>query len=453
MYMSEEVQLLEIIKDLDLVWFWRGFSCGANSRKKLLQSPNKILNLGKQGIITTLTEKQKISFYIGVKAGRGKIVQNFDIVRVIQYQDKNAHKSKGDYLTASVGSKETTAGSAISLPFSILNNSVDNRGFVGYQYKIKYPTQHLTLNSITPSSSWTGSFEYQHDAESGVVLIQGLKDEVSYEDAILGYLNFSVSLDANGTFTVYMQGPSGKGTGSDILTKINGEAYYIQPITLENGKIKVLGEDEEHDSSSPPIGEPSITVPPIGTVDNPIGTDANFTYDFEFGIEFIDGECPADLVIKIGFGDGSYEMVRIPVEAGTHKYNGKIPLKLPSLKPGPIIIEMWVEAEDEDAVYYWFIKAGALWGFETKIPRDEVGELPIVVPKVSFFEGFRIVDRFRISTEGGTEPEPPTPILNEIKIGEIMQIFDEFESELEGVVEFTRLEDVGITDGFKISFE
>jgi len=77
---------LEIIKSLDLEWFWLGYSVGVNSRKRIADSPNKILNLGKQGVKKVPTDKQKVSFFIGVYMGRGKIVQNFDVVKVIQYE-------------------------------------------------------------------------------------------------------------------------------------------------------------------------------------------------------------------------------------------------------------------------------------------------------------------------------------------------------------------------------
>lgn len=443
-----------LIKDLDKDWFWPGYSMGGNSRKKFKDSPNKIVNLGKQGVkLVPETPAEAVGFVIGLLYGRGKIVQNFNVPTLIQYQDKNAHKSKGEYLTASIGSKETTAGSTISLPFSILNNTVDNRGFIGYQYKIKYPKQYLTLNTITQSSTWTGSFKYQHDAENGVVLVQGMNDSVSYVDEIFGYLNFTVSTEAKGTLTVNMQGPSGKGTGSDILTVINGENYFIQPLNLEDGKIKILGDGEEHDSSRPPVGQDSVVIPPMGTVDDPIGPSVDFIYDFEFGLEFIGGSCDANLAVRVEFGDGSYEMVYIPVEEGVHRYQGKIPIKLPSLKPGPIIIKIWVETEDEDAVYYWFIKAGALWTFESEVPREEVNQIPIVIPKVSVFDGFRIIDRFRLSFEESGGGEEPPVVVDRLAVGEIMQLLDEFESELYGIIETTELDDLGITDRFRISFE
>ena len=446
---------MAIIRELDLKWFWIGYTAGVNSRKRLVESPNKIVNLGKQGVLTTLTDKQKISFFIGVKMGRGKIVQNFDVVRIIQYQDKNAHKSNGEYLTAEIGSIETSKGATFSLPFYISNNSVDNRGYIGYQYKIKYPHQYMTLNTITSSSSWQGSFEYQHDAENGIVLVQGINDVVSYDDVIFGYLNFTLKEDTPNKMTVYLQGPTGKGTGTDILTYFNDTYYYIQPIRLKSGKVVIIEEDEPKPPDTNNI-YPSIYLPPIGSSSDTISPDSEFTYDFDCDLRYVgDGEgSGADLVIKITFGDGTSTTVRIPLEEGEHHYNGKIPIKLPSMTTGPVQIEMWVEPEDPDDVYYWFIKAGALWGFETTIPREEVNQLPIIMPKVTFFDGFRIKGDYRISwvTEG-EEPEEDRWYVNEI-----LHIIGDYRLSDAGgggggTEEGVGFDDLGISDGFRITFE
>ena len=75
--------------EVDWSWYWRRYSVGANTRKKLRNSPDKIVNIGRQGITTTLSQNQKRSFILGLYVGRGKIVQNFDIVKVIKYKDKN----------------------------------------------------------------------------------------------------------------------------------------------------------------------------------------------------------------------------------------------------------------------------------------------------------------------------------------------------------------------------
>ena len=443
---------MSVIKDLDLKWFWIGYTAGVNSRKRFVESPNKIVNLGKQGVVTTLTDKQKISFFIGVKMGRGKIVQNFDVVRVIQYQDKNAHKNKGDYLTIGVGKKEAQKGQVVSLPLYIANNTVDNRGFCGFQTKIKYNPNHLTLNKISPSSLWTSTFNVEHDTAGGVVLIQGLRDEIGYEDMVVGWLEFTVLDSALSTNTIVVSGPSGKGTGTDILTRINEELYYIQPICLEDGQIKIPS------SSTQTTTKPSdsITLPTIGTTDSPLGPNTDFTYDFELDLEWIpDGGTNngANLGFQITFGDGSTETVYIPLQEGSHRYQGKIPLKLPSIKPGPVIIEVFLKPNDEEDQFYWFIKAGALWGFETTVPRDEVHTIPIVIPKVSVYDGFRIKAEYRLSFEESGGGDEPTPLPDRFAIGEIMQLYDEFASELYEVIEEIELSDLGISDGFRITFE
>ena len=426
---------MDFIDNIDKEWYWLGYIIGGNGRKSKVETPNKIVNLGKQGVIRQPTDKQKVSFYIGLQVGRRKVVQNFNVVRVIQYQTKDSYKSKGDYLTAQIGSIETEAGTTFTLPFYICNNSVDNRGFIGYQYKIKYPTEYLTLNSITPSSTWSGSFNYQHDAEGGVVLVQGLNEVVSYEDMVFGYLNFTLSADAKGTLKVNMCGPSGKGTATDILTKINGENYYIQPLTLKDGEIKILGDGEEPDPTEPPIGADIITLPPIGTTEDPIGTDTDFTYDFDLDLRYGgDGEgSGANLGVNITFGDGTTTTVYIPLQEGSHHYSGKIPIRLPSISKGPVIIEIWVEPEDPNDLYYWFIKAGALWGFETEIKREDVGELPVNPPKhikYEFFKLYEFIEWWQESSGGGSGE-----VISSVSINEIMQFFDDFDLRVESEIE------------------
>ena len=414
---------MDIVKDLDLDWFWRGYTCGANSRKKLVESPNKVVNLGKQGIVVKPTPKQQISFFIGVKMGRGKIVQNFDVVYSIQYQDKNAHRSKGDYLALEIGSAEAERGAVVRLPFYICNNSVDNRGYIGYQLKIKYDPKNLTLTNITPSTTWLGSFEYEHDTTRGIVLIQGFNDGISYDDCVFGYLDFVVGANAPSTNTISLQGPTGKGTATDLFTLINEELYYIQPVTLTNGTIKIPGTSTPTTTNTATGG--SVTLPPVGSSDD-LYIDTEFSYEFDLDLIPIDGGSGsgANLGVSITFGDGTTEIVYIPLEEGLHHYKGKIPLKLPSIKPGPIIIEIWVEPEDEDDLYYWFIKAGALWGFENTIPREEVGKLPIKPPKRVVYENFFLYDfaEWWQESSGGSGGE----VVSSVEVNEIMQIFDDF---------------------------
>lgn len=404
--------------EVDWFWYWRGSSVGANTRKKLRNSPDKIVNLGKQGITTTLSQNQKQSFILGLYVGRGKIVQNFDIVKRIQYQDKNAHKSKGDYLTLSIGKAVALAGDQVDLPLYISNNSVDNRGFCGFQAKIKYDPNNLTLNTISNSSLWTSTFNYQHDAGSGIVLIQGLRDNVGYDDIVVGWLNFTVKSNAPNSNVIYLQGPSGTGQGSDIITKINGENYYIMPLNLENGEIKLDGETKESET---------VYVGPVGSSSNSYGEEVDFTYEFDCDLTWVEGSgsgAGASMWVTISFGDGSTTQVEIPLQDGSHHYKGKIPIKLPSIKPGPVVIEYEVKPNDKDDIYYWFIKVGALWGFETEIPRDQVGELPIEEPNIDCFDYFVLYDGVEIES---IAPGPgPTPVLSDVEVDEIMQLLDDF---------------------------
>lgn len=413
--MNKEMEVCSLkSSEVDWSWYWRGYSVGANTRKKLRNSPDKIVNIGRQGITTTLSQNQKRSFILGLYVGRGKIVQNFDIVKVIQYQDKNAHKSKGDYLSLSIGKAVALAGDQVDLPLYISNNSVDNRGFCGFQAKIKYDPNNLTLNTILNSSLWTSTFNYQHDAGSGIVLIQGLRDNVGYEDIVVGWLNFTVKSNAPNSNVIYLQGPSGTGQGSDIITKINGEFYYIMPLNLENGEIKLDGETKE--------SEP-VYVGPMGSSSDSFGEEVDFTYEFDCDLTWVEGSgsgAGASMWVTIRFGDGTSTQVEIPLQDGSHHYKGKIPIKLPSIKPGPVVIEYEVKPNDEDDIYYWFIKVGALWGFETTIPRDEVGELPILEPHVDIFEWLRFYSYFIITKEA-----PPSPGQSDISISEFFNLFSD----------------------------
>lgn len=436
--------------EVDWSWYWRGYSIGANTRKKLRNSPDKIVNIGKQGITTTLSQNQKQSFILGLYVGRGKIVQNFDIVKVIQYQDKNAHKSKGDYLSLSIGKAVALAGDQVDLPLYISNNSVDNRGFCGFQAKIKYDPNNLTLNTISNSSLWTSTFNYQHDAGTGIVLIQGLRDNVGYDDIVVGWLNFTVKSNAPNSNVIYLQGPSGTGQGSDIITKINGEFYYIMPLNLENGEIKLNGEIKE--------SEP-VYVGPMGSSSDSFGEEVDFTYEFDCDLTWVEGSgsgAGASMWVTISFGDGSTTQVEIPLQEGSHHYKGKIPIKLPSIKPGPVVIEYEVKPNDKDDIYYWFIKVGALWGFETEIPRDQVGELPIIQPKITFFDGFRIKGDYRITS--GDTPTPPEPEDDRLAVGESMILVGGYRVDLSGggssgEEETGTYDDLGIVDGFRLSYE
>lgn len=435
------------VRDLDLEWYWLGVGVGMNSRKKLSESPDIIRNYGKQGIVKVPTDKQIASFIIGLNVGRRKIVNNLNVVFNKQYQTQSDYKSFGDYLTIGIGGVETARGQVITLPIYIANNSADNRGFCGYQLKIKYNPTHLSFQSITPSSLWTSYFDFLHDAQSGVVQVQGMRDEVGYEDMVIGAISFIVNENAPSNMSVDFQGPKGKDNGTNLITKINGENYYIMPLNTENAEIVIKGEKEKTDKDivySDPIGDSSDTY----------GEEVDFEYDFELELEHIKGSgsnSGANVVIEIDIG-GTKQQVIIPVEEGTNRYKGKVPLRLPSIKTGPITITVRVEPEDEADCYYWFIKAGALWGFSSEIPREEVNQIPVLEPIKRVFERFRLYDGYLIYNEGGSI-EPPTPILADIEIGEIMQLFDDFGIDTEGLISKDGEDGFSISDGFIIYTE
>lgn len=407
------------VKDLDKDWYWYGYICGANSRKRVVESPNVIKNLGKQGIKITPSEQQKVSFYIGLMVGRHKIVQNFDVVKAVQYQDKG-HKSKGDYLTLSIGKVDAERGQTVSLPIYISNNSADNRGFCGFQLKIKYNPTYLSFQSLTPSSLWTSSFEYLHDAKSGIVQVQGMREDLGYEDMVVGYISFKVLDTAPASQSVSFQGASGTEDGTNLLTLIGGEPYYIMPLDRENGLIEIKSETSGGDSSS----KDKVYSEPIGSNNDVFGTNTDFTYDFTLGLGHIGGSGSgggANIIFGITIGGVRYE-VEIPLQEGEHRYTGKIPLRLPSITTGPVVIDYYVKPNDDSDLYYWFIKAGALWGFESTVPREEVNQIPIIETSKAVIERFILYDGFIISSN--TPPTPPTPSIDYITIEEILSLVD-----------------------------
>lgn len=417
-----------VIKDLDLQWYWLGYSVGVNSRKSLKSKPDKIVNLGVQGIKTTPTEKQRVSFFIGMIVGRGKIVQNLNTIISEQVQDRNPHKGKGDYLALSIGKVETTRGATVSLPLYISNNSVDNRGYCGYQAKIKYNPYYLTYNGITPTSSWSGSFNSQE--KDGIILVQGVSDTVSYADIVLANISFTVKPDAIAKQTIYLQGPSGQGSATDILTRIDGELYYIMPLTLENGEIVIEGEEEPSQDPPNPSNPP---IPPLGDSDTVLGPEFDFSYDFDAGVFPVGGASGgATIVITITTGSGERVEIEIPAVEGENHYSGKVPVRLPGFDKGPIHIEVEVRPNEDDELYYWFIKAGALWGFETEIPRDETGEaIPIEEPKLYAFDNFILFDKFAVYID----EVPPIPAPSDVNISDVLSFIDKFNVETWGEIQ------------------
>lgn len=429
------------VRELDLEWYWFGVGVGMNSRKKLSESPDIIRNYGKQGIVKVPTDKQIASLIIGLNVGRRKIVNNLNVVFNKQYQYQTDYKSFGDYLTIGIGGVKTARGQVITLPIYIANNSADNRGFCGYQLKIKYNPTHLSFQSITPSSLWTSSFDFLHDATLGVVQVQGMRDEVGYEDMVVGFISFEVLDNFPDYSKVYIQGPKGQDNGSNLITKISGENYYIMPLNTEDGYITIEGEKKETSGNiihSDPIGDSSDTY----------GEEVDFEYDFELELEHIKGSgnnSGANVIIEIDIG-GTKQQVIIPVEEGTNRYKGKVPLRLPSISTGPITITVRVEPEDEADCYYWFIKAGALWGFSSEIPRENVNQIPITIKQIYVYDKFKLIDILEFDTDTPSPPIPPTPILTELNVVEIMQLFDDFEVKIFPEVEDTDKDGLVLSD-------
>ena len=434
-------------RETDWFWYWLGLSMGINSKKKLKESPQIIRNYGKQGVKVKLTPIQQDSLIRGIECGCRFIVENLNVSIDKQYQYQTDYKSFGDYLTIGIGGVKTARGQVITLPIYIANNSADNRGFCGYQLKIKYNPTHLSFQSITPSSLWTSSFDFLHDAQSGVVQVQGMRDEVGYEDMVIGAISFIVNENAPSNMSVDFQGPKGKDNGTNLITKINGENYYIMPLNTENAEIVIKGEKEK-------TNKDIVYSDPIGDSSDIYGEEVDFEYDFELELEHIKGSGDnrgANVVIEIDIG-GTKQQVIIPVEEGTNRYKGKVPLRLPSISTGPITITVRVEPEDEADCYYWFIKAGALWGFSSEIPRENANQIPVLEPIKRMFERFRLYDGYLIYTEGGSI-EPSEPILADIEIGEIMQLFDDFGIDTEGLINKDGADGFGISDGFIIYTE
>lgn len=412
---------MAIDKKLDTKWYWLGYTCGANTRKEIKEMPNKITNLGERGISLIPTETQRVSFFIGMLVGRGKLVQNFDVVKILQYQDKKSRK-KGDYLTLGMTEVKGNKGQIVKMPLIISNNSVDNRGYIGFQAKISYPTQYLTFTNLIKSNSSLSTLKYLHDAGSGIVQIQGMMESVEYSDKVQVFLEFRISNNCPTSQTITLNGPTGTGQGSDILTLISGENYYIQPLTLENGLIK-LPDQQGNYAPTIPYTE---TIPSIGDNYDYYSGSTSLTYDFDLSLSYGGNRSGggqgggASLGVMITFGDGSSQTVYIPVSEGSHHYSGKIPITLPSMKQGPIKITIWVEGEDEDDLWYWFIKAGALWGFETEIDRNDVGEYEetqIGKPK-EYFDFLKLFDFVDVVIEGYGE------IVSNLEIGESLRLFD-----------------------------
>lgn len=405
---------METIKRMDWNWYWLGYSHGVNSRKQIKESPDRVVNMGKMGVITIPTELQKTSYFIGLMVGRRKIIQSLNIVQITTTIGKKGLNT-ADMLTLAVGKVEGVRGQYIDIPVYINNNAADNRGVAGFQLKMSYNTDYLDFISISKSVYWTGSF-VSNTSTSGVILAQGVKEIVDKQDVVICYIRFlvknTVPLGVSG-IPLSIVGQAGTGTGSELLTLINDELYYITPIRLESGEVTleaVITEPEK-------IG--SITIPSSGT--STIGTgDSSVSYEFTANLGFPSGLTGSGT----GGTSGVYAYVnvyldgvligqeKVNIQEGEHKYKGKIPIKLPSLEKGKISYEIVVE--DETGFAYVFIKAGALFMLESEVKREEVGEIELEPFNRVAIDRFKITDFvvFEKFKQGGSVPLDLTIIDN-----------------------------------------
>lgn len=384
------------IRGMDFSWYWLGYSMGVNSRKQIKEMPDKITNMGKMGVITIPNEQQKTSFFVGLMIGRRKIINNLNIIKLKYTQGKKG-LSTADMLTLGVAEVEGVRGSYVDIPVYINKNSADNRGVAGFQLKLSYNNDYLDLVSITKASSWTGSF-VSDTSTTGQILAQGVKEVADKQDVAICYIRFYVKDTVSENISkipLTLQGKIGTGSGSELLTLINSELYYITPIKLESGAILLEATQEEPEV----IG--SITIPSTGT--STIGTgNSSVSYDFTANLSYPEG---------LEYSGGTYAWVnvymdgvligseRVPLEPGEKNYKGKIPISLPSLKTGKITYEIVVE--DETGFAYVFIKAGALFILESEVNREEVGEIELELFNREVIERFRITDSVYITKHKG----------------------------------------------------
>ena len=410
---------MEIIRDIDFKWFNLGYMSGLAIQTPKQERPNKVKNIGKQGVSYTPTNKQRASFTKGLYCALSDYANSWNIPNYITIQDLSEYKSKGLNLTLEIGKVKALRGQIVKLPLFICNNRVDNRGFCSYQAKIKFNQNNLIFQSITPSSTWTGSFTYQQDA--GILLVEGINEEISYEDCILAYIEFLVSDTAPSTNAVVLDGTSA------IITKTLGIERYIYPKNLKSGEVLIDGEVEKQ--------EDSAFTGVYGDSSDSFGYNTTLDYNFNLTLGYIGNSSGgssvgggADLIVNVTFGDGTKQQVSIPLEEGTHNYKGKLHLRLPSLSKGPIYIEYYVKPKNEDDLYYWFVDGVAYWLLETEIPREEVNQMPIIEPIKKIIDYFEFFDFATITKSGSPEPPPiPSPTYQEI--AELLDFFDVAEIE------------------------
>ncbi len=438
-----------VVREIDREWYEIGHNCGMNSRFRLNEeSPDIIRNYGKQGVVKQPTPTQQVSYILGLLNGRHEIAQSLDGIYRKPFQNHTDYKSLGKALTLGINGLKTEKGATISLPIYIENNRVDYRGFYAFQFKLKYNPKYLTFQSVTPSSLWTSNFEYQHDTTLGIVLVKGEREEIGYEDMVVGYINFVVSADASSS-EVIMQGPKGKDDGSNLRTKISGEDWYLMPLEYKSANVTLIGEKEQTSGDLQYSG-------PFGTSSDIYGEEVEFEYDFEFELEHIQGggsNSGGKFIIEVII-NGIKQEVIIPVEEGQNRYKGKVPLRLPSISTGPVILDYRFEPEDPEDCYIWFVKAGALWNFTSEIPRENINQIPITLNIQRIYDKFVLSDILDFITE--TEPSPPTPPTpteTKIDIVEIMQLFDDFNIEVFPEVEDEDKDSLLLSDDLEFIIE
>lgn len=376
------------IRDMDWDWYWLGYSMGVNSRKRIKEMPDRITNMGKQGVITIPTEQQKTSFFVGLMIGRMKIINNLDIIDTLTTIGKKG-LSTADMLTLAVQEVEGVRGSYVDIPVFINKNAAENRGVAGFQLKLSYNKDYLDLVSITKSEFWTGSFTSDTSTQ-GLILAQGVKEVAERKDFAICYIRFYVKETVpSGVSEVplRLEGRVGTGQGSELLTLINDELYYITPIKLEDGAVLL----EATQGESQPDGEQTYPGPVA-----PVGPGSELNYELEIDMDYPPGVIPTGAiytVIVIYIKGEKVGEVKIPLIQGSHKYKGKIPLQLPDLKTGKITYGVRIEPEfpEDEGLFYVFIKAGALFILEAVVPREETGEIPL--------EPFNrvVIDRMKIT--------------------------------------------------------
>lgn len=407
---------METIKELDWNWYWLGYSMGVNSRKQIKDSPDRVVNMGKMGVITIPSELQKTSYFMGLMVGRRKIIQSLNIVQITTTIGKKGLNT-ADMLTLAIGKVDGIRGQYVDIPVYINKNAADNRGVAGFQLKVVYNTDYLELVNISKSVYWTGSF-VSNTSTSGVILAQGVKEIAEQHDMVICYIRFlvknTVPLNVS-SIPLSIIGQAGTGTGSELLTLINNELYYITPIKLESGEVlldAIITEPEK-------IG--SITYPSSGT--STIGTgNSSVSYEFTANLGF-----PSGIGGGTGGNSGVYAYVnvyldgvligqeKVNIQEGEHKYKGKIPIKLPSLDKGKITYEIVIE--DETGFAYVFIKAGALFILESEVKREEAGQIELEPFNRGVIDRFWITDFviFEKFKQSGSSPVDLT-VIDEIMV-------------------------------------